>query len=593
MRPNCLVAVCLLVFPLAAVTSAQKILPAGSTSPACAVGPESTYPVPPDIYPMTSDQYAVQYRLGGEAGWTDARVYISKYGETDASPYRSDSGYKVGETSMSFVSIPAGSNRHVELRVTLLSGDPSPAPIPFLESDGVFVRPRAKGIDARLMDDGTVHISADEGADFAGQQFILSWNRSTTQGGGIQGLAFFLDPSYPAPTGSNVQVIDNAAVSSSDISTSATINTLVFEGFVPIGGTGDHALVVPDNINSIYLAPLAWVQGKFFFTPNAQSRTIYGPGVLDVSRFEYDLRSCGTSSGYADQGYDALDVPPGDSLNKFDLEGFIVSDTNHAATAPLFNSTVNNLKTLSWNGVNAGLKLEDNTTVSNVFVRSGDDSLMVWGSNITVADATVWQNYNGGVVNLGWSNNSTGDHNLIDGLYVVKTDWFTPTAPTFEMTGPDFTLNDQNNAVIASMMAPGTNFGVTKPSLFKNIFVEDRPQVLLSLKILPPDCNLTSFDGGCPVPVDLTQQSTLNLSIENLFTPPPVEENSIGFEKLLDYPNSAGETLPGVYTLTGSMKIRLTNVFILGKVETSGQDVNIDYKFVPGDLYGAGFPGRP
>jgi hypothetical protein len=106
-------------------------------------------------------------------------------------------------------------------------------------------------------------------------------------------------------------------------------------------------------------------------------------------------------------------------------------------------------------------------------------------------------------------------------------------------------------------------------------------------------CDLTSFDGGCPMPVDLTQESMLNLNIENLFTPPPVEENSIGFEKLLDYPNPAGATLPGIYTLKGSMNIRLTNVFVLGQAATNGKDVNVDYDFIPGDLFGFGFPGQP
>jgi hypothetical protein len=210
-------------------------------------------------------------------------------------------------------------------------------------------------------------------------------------------------------------------------------------------------------------------------------------------------------------------------------------------------------------------------------VRAGDDSLMVWGSYINITNATVWQNYNGGVVNLGWLDNSPGENCLIDGLYVVKTDWLTPTDPTFSMTGPDFSLNNQNNAVIASMMVPGTMFGMMQPSLFKNVFVEDPPPVLFSLKILPPDCDLVSFEGaGCPVPINLMQSSVLNLNIENLFTPPSIEENSIGFETLINYPN-AGPALPSKYTLMGSMKINLTNVFFVGKVVTNGDNVNVRY----------------
>jgi hypothetical protein len=623
----------LLLVVLASVVSAQQVLP-NSKSPACAVGPEATYPSEAYTYPMTSNQYAVQY-LSSDGVWTDARVYISTYGETDASPYRVDSGYldpylagQTEQTSMSFVSIPTvGKNNPVALRVTLLSGGP------FRTSDQVSVRPKMNpsiGPIVSVLTDGTEEISTTTAADFNGEQFILWWHRedltspvSLPKGGGFQGLAIFLDPAYTEPTGSNVQIINNEAVYSSTISTSTTINTLDFEGTVAVGGTGDQALVVPANISAIYLGSGAWVQGKFYFMPNKgkpRTMTIRGPGVLDVSRFQYDLRSCGASTGvYADQSYDALEVTPpagspdDDSLNNFDLEGFIISDTNHAADAPLFKSTVTNVKTISWNGENAALKLQDNTTASNVFVRSGDDSLMMWGSGITVTNATVWQNYNGGVVNLGWSNNSPGTGDMINGLYVVKTDWFTPKAPGFKMTGPDFTLKHQNNAVIASMMIPGTNFGASctvssctpSPSLFENIYVDDPPQVLFSLKILPPDCGLTSSVAcSSSMPVNLLRSSTLNLNIENLVTPPSMEENSIGFEtlagKLLDaWVNPfTGLLLRNPYTLTGTMNISLTNVSVggtaltstnalsLGKVHTHDDDdpddhINVQYNPTP------------
>jgi hypothetical protein len=568
----------LLLATLASAASAQQIIPPSPTA-TCPVGPDATYPDTPETYPKMSDRYAVQYKLGDEPGWTDARVYISEYGETEASPARSDSGYTAGVTSMSFVSIPAGSNTSVQLRVTLLSGSPNPGPIPFLAGDRVSVRPTVKGIFSELMGDGTIHIVTGTGNDFGGEQFILSWNRSESMGGGIQGLAFFLDPIYTVPAGT-VKTIRRLE----DLHDLDGYDTLDFEGKIAIGGTGDVALAIPANILNVYLGPDAWVQGKFQFVSTADvggvERTITGPGVLDVSRFQYNLRSCGSGSDYPDQGEDALVGPPGDSLNDFDIEGIIVSDTNHAATAPLFNTTVKNVKTMSWNGVNGGLKIEDNSTVSNVFVRAGNDSLMVWGSYITVTNATVWQDYNGGVVNLGWSNNSGGDGCLVDGLYVVKTDWTTPTDPTFSM-GPTFSLNHQNNAVIASMMVPGTKFGTTKTSTYKNIFVEDRPQVLLSLKILPPECDLTSFDGGCPNPVDLTQQSHVYLNIENLFTPFPIEENSIGFETLLDYPNPGFQPLSEMYTLGGTINVNLTNVFLLGKVATNGAGVNVKYGFAP------------
>jgi hypothetical protein len=578
-RASYLAALLLLPVGFASAAPAEQIVPPHPT-PTCPVGPAATYQEPPANYPLPSDRYAVQYRLGGKGGWTDATVHISEYGATDASPYRSDSGYTNGVTSMSFVSIPAGPNEFVQLRVTLLSGSPAPVPIPFLRSDRVSVRPTVKWIPAELRDDGTVQISTFTGGDFNGEQFLLWWQRNSSMGGGIQGLAFFLDPSYQVPNGT-VKTI----WSLSDLDNVDGYDTLDIEGQIKIGGVGNVAYAVPANIVNIYLGPGAWVQGKLEFPPPAiagQTRSVTGPGVLDVSRFQYNLRACKSDSDYPDQGIDAIVGPaPAGQLDHFDIEGIIIADTNHAATGPMFNSYVNNVKTISWNGVNGGLKFEDNTTATNVFVRSGDDSLMVWGSYITVKNATVWQNYNGGVVNLGWSNNSTGIGNMIDGLFVAKTDWQAPnpTPPNF-MMGPSFTLGNQNNAVIASMLVPGTTYGsMQQPARFQNIFVEDRPQVLLSLKILPPDCDLVTFDGGCPVPVDLRQTSALYLNIKNLFTPPSIQVNSIGFENLMDYPNTP--PIAPMYTLMGTMNINLTNVFFPGKIDTNGTGITINYSVEP------------
>src|SRR5580693_3900975 len=70
------------------------------------------YPTSLLTYPMASDQYSVQYRLGN-GNWTNAPVWISYYGGTTASPSNVSSGYVPG-TSMSFVSIPAAANTNVQ-----------------------------------------------------------------------------------------------------------------------------------------------------------------------------------------------------------------------------------------------------------------------------------------------------------------------------------------------------------------------------------------------------------------------------------------------------------------------------------------------
>jgi hypothetical protein len=440
--------VAVLLVPTAVGTVAAPRIVTGS----CAVGPDETYLDPPLHYPLRSDQYSVAYRIGS-GPWTSASTYISYYGATDASPYASYSGYPpyggpvAPYKSLSFVSIPARPSAAVQLRVTKRAG-------PFLPSDHVTVRPRVKALSVSVAAAGTAEILSLTGPGFAGDQFALWWGPSTG-GSEISGLVFFLNPPSAAPTTGSIKVVTQP----SDLDQAALVgfDTLSFDQSISIGSDGAHALDVPPNITTIYLGPNAWVQGKFHFTQSGgQVRRVYGPGVLDVSRFNYALRVCGPGSGFADQGDNAISwelATDGATPDTFVLDGFVITDHNHAATDLLVNSRVNNLKTISWNGVNGGLRLGDGTSVSNVFIHSADDSLMLWGSGVRVTNATVWQGYNGGVVNLGWFDNSTGDQDAVDGLFVVKTDWPTPAPASWTTT----TLDNQNNAVFASLQSPGSH----------------------------------------------------------------------------------------------------------------------------------------
>src|ERR1022692_3792547 len=155
------------------------LLLAGFTSDAFAqsdcgiTNADISYPMPPLTYPMTSDQYAVQYKLGS-GGWTDAPVRISYYGGTLASPNNSSSGYP-SNTSLSFVSIAARASTNLQLRVTKLGSS-------FLASDHVSVRPSAKRVDVYTAGDGTIILSTTTAPDFAGDQFLLWWGNDTEIG---------------------------------------------------------------------------------------------------------------------------------------------------------------------------------------------------------------------------------------------------------------------------------------------------------------------------------------------------------------------------------------------------------------------------
>jgi hypothetical protein len=585
---------------------APLLLFAGIASAQSCPDNDATPPETPLAYPLPSDQYSVQYQIDGR-GWTPAMVFISYYGQTTGSPQRDGVPYVTGPTSMSFVSIPAYANAVVQLRVTKLATGP------FQFSDNATVRPTPILANVQTQRDGTVEISTRTAGNFNGEQFILMWNHGT-DGGSLEGLAFYLNPPYTRPTGTNAKVV----TSWTDLQGFANdpnllnYNTIDFESSssallpVPIqlGGDGSRAYKVPANIQNVFFGPSAWVRGKLQFNKITPTTYIYGPGVLDGSQFSYLNRDCVDHAGNptVDGLYSLSSLDQFGKLTNFNVNGIIISDINHAADDPFYSSVINNVKVLGWNSNNAALRLDDSTTASNIFIRSSDDSMMIWGSPVTVTNATVWQGYNGGVISLGWSDNSIGDGNMVDGLWVVKTDWVTPTVQSWDalsQPGPPKPVNGQNDGVIASLMIPSTSYGKNNPPVFRNIYVEDTPQVLFSIKIVPPvnctpDTCLASF---------LTQNSSLvQLKIENLFSPQSVIKNSIGFQTIpKGFIANATDTVsyfPADYTLAGTMNIELTNVWIklpfglalpltdsftadwLGKITTNG-NVHVKYSLGP------------
>ena len=186
---------------------------------------------------------------------------------------------------MSFVSIPAATNTTVYLRVTnLISG--------FVASDNVSARPSIKPVSVTVGADGTAMLSTTTAPDFNGEQFLLWWSDGTN-GGTIQSLVFFLDPPYPAPMGTNVTTI----TTNTELTNTASLrnfDTLIFQGTFELVDGGYSNYNVPTNINNIYLAPGAWVQGKlhFKYTGGAKKARSMVPGDLDGSLFCYALRSC-------------------------------------------------------------------------------------------------------------------------------------------------------------------------------------------------------------------------------------------------------------------------------------------------------------
>ena len=190
---------------------------------------------------------------------------------------------------MSFVSIPATASTAVAIRVTKIFGSNFPA------ISQMSVRPTAKGSSSQFGEPHRCPALYDDGGEFRGRSVHPVWNGTATESGAIQGLGIFLDPPYTRPTGSNVKVVPRPrtlpAISPRSTPWTSRERSLSRQ-------PERAAFVVPANINNIFLGPGAWLQGKLRFTQSGvgNTRKIYGPGVLDVSRFNYANRHCGESA---------------------------------------------------------------------------------------------------------------------------------------------------------------------------------------------------------------------------------------------------------------------------------------------------------
>ncbi|HLK13771.1 MAG TPA: hypothetical protein VKT78_03115, partial [Fimbriimonadaceae bacterium] len=277
------------------------------------------YPATPLNYPRTSTRYSVQYSLNG-GPWTTAKVHMSVYGQSMASPYHTYSKYTNGLTSMSFVNLPMANDSKIDIRVEKRWGAALPA------KQFVTARPSVKPITIEAVHDRTVRLSTFTGDVFNGDQFILWYDSLPTENSAVEGLAFFLNPPTTPPSGTNVKVVRRIA----DLKDVSKYDTLDFEGTV--GHNTPYVFDIPSNIKTVYLGDTAWLRGKIRFEEDGtgQTRKMYGNGVIDASRFDYSLRQCRDDATWFQWGWQALSfgVPSTGTLDSFEFDGFAVVDYN-------------------------------------------------------------------------------------------------------------------------------------------------------------------------------------------------------------------------------------------------------------------------
>ncbi len=199
-----------------------------------------------------------------------------------------------------------------------------------------------------------------------------------------------LVPDMSAP---ETYVVYPGDVPVSDLASATNTNVYFMPGVHEMTAT-EH-LVLSSSVNWVYLAPGAYVKGAIQFTTTASTIKATGFGVLSGEKYVYQAN---TAEGYTNSGSN------GDSLRIW--SGYSTSGEQQTFTltgvttnAPPFNSIdfTGDLDTISisqWDykqvgayfGQTDGTTLYSGSDIHDVFYHSGDDTIKVYGSDITVRD---------------------------------------------------------------------------------------------------------------------------------------------------------------------------------------------------------------
>ena len=165
-------------------------------------------------------------------------------------------------------------------------------------------------------------------------------------------------------------------------------------------GPGLHSIgsgnVITSN-ETIYLAGGAYVQGAFIANGPVSNVTIKGRGVIDGLFMD---------TGNQDSNKNVpgiIDIADQTSSNVL-IEGItIVNAPRFNVRALATDTTIENVKTMSWWYSTDGLVAGNKAVVENNFVKSNDDSIkLFWGDEI-VRNNVIWQLENGAPFMISWN----------------------------------------------------------------------------------------------------------------------------------------------------------------------------------------------
>lgn len=363
-----------------------------------------TYPEPVAAFEKKSDLYVVSVTSGGET--KDSYVYVSRAGTgTPLWEWQGQEGKTFHFTTFSF-------SGTATITVTKLGSTATSATL----------RPDRVGL-------GTVSTTSVTG----GKQisFSLSQSRKISvefdDDAGIQhALMIFADPlespsDIPDSTATNVYKV-------------STIDTLI----VPAGKTivyfapgvyNIHYWRVPATVSQVYISGGAYVRGYIGAnrTTTTLSLKINGRGIIsnDLWGFHYP-KVTPPYDPVSTDWYKSIVISGG---KKHTVEGLtLVDGTSFNLVLSSDSSLAKNLKIHGFRYNNDGITLANgDATVTDCFIRVGDDGILTNGSkNFRIDKCVFWHLRGGSCIQLGWRPHNINGTNVIENCDVIHAEWVLP-----------------------------------------------------------------------------------------------------------------------------------------------------------------------
>ena len=97
--------------------------------------------------------------------------------------------------------------------------------------------------------------------------------------------------------------------------------------------------------------------------------------------------------------------------------------SNWCVTCLTQNSVISGYKAIAWYYNNDGMGLSSNSTMTDSFIRTNDDSVkLACGGPSTVERTVIWQLYNGSPFQMGWNGNGC-DNCLVRDNDIIHAEW--------------------------------------------------------------------------------------------------------------------------------------------------------------------------